>query len=646
MDTDEVELSFEDYKQQWMGEITEGSPSSVVKGSRFARKMIGDYFNLLDDEYLDDLVYCDGSGDGGIDIAYLERGTASEEIPALLPETETETRETGETDSTGATWFLVQSKYGTSFQGTATLFDEGRKILDTLDGSRTNLSLVMQDLQNRLVSFRQHAGKNDRIKLLFATEKGLTSANEKKALSDLQVLGQSRFGSLLEVQSISLEDIYGRVTPEDTAAKVCVALKGDLIQKRDMLAGLVSLPAMYNFLKNFDEKTGKTGSLDKLYEKNVRSYLGRRKKINDKMKDTLLNKPERFGLYNNGVTIVVSDFSRQKGQYVLSDPFVVNGCQTTSTLYLAFKEKADSGATGTPASKIQWYQDAEKGSVIVKIVKVSAQDADLLKAITRNTNSQNVISEKDFLALDPLLQKWVKEMKTHDIFLEIQKGSWDAQQAKQKKQLRGIRYTKEQYANAFELLKVYGAGWLGVPGTAWQQNKDFLPEGREYKKIIQTVQGEKDFGADDLIAASHLLKASREMGFGSRGKLEDRKDSRRITRFLFYFVVIHLIKEIGQLSLRHEITRAVLNLFEPKNEEIRNSLLEEAGNVIDYYLKPERSNSVFKESTYPSSKNLNTFMKSQNLGKSENNPLLDEHLRFAVGYLERHASAIKAALKG
>lgn len=47
---------------------------------------------------------------------------------------------------------------------------------------------------------------------------------------------------------------------------------------------------------------------DMLYEKNVRKFLGNRRKVNKGIENTLLTKPERFGLYNNGITIVVEEF--------------------------------------------------------------------------------------------------------------------------------------------------------------------------------------------------------------------------------------------------------------------------------------------------------------------------------------------------
>jgi hypothetical protein len=65
-------LTFEGFSQQWLTEITEGNPSTVELGHRFARKLIVQWLDL--DESTVEPIYCDGSGDGGIDAAYLDGG--------------------------------------------------------------------------------------------------------------------------------------------------------------------------------------------------------------------------------------------------------------------------------------------------------------------------------------------------------------------------------------------------------------------------------------------------------------------------------------------------------------------------------------------------------------------------------------------
>src|ERR1700732_4493243 len=91
-------ISFDAFRKEWLEDIIVGSPSTTELGRRFAFKIVIQW--LDSHEPGTDLVYCDGSGDGGIDLAYLDR--SDEES----------------TDSAaGDTWYLIQSKYGSAFQG-------------------------------------------------------------------------------------------------------------------------------------------------------------------------------------------------------------------------------------------------------------------------------------------------------------------------------------------------------------------------------------------------------------------------------------------------------------------------------------------------------------------------------------------------
>ncbi len=117
--------------------------------------------------------------------------------------------------------------------------------------------------------------------------------------------------------------------------------------------------------------TYQTDDLDQLYEKNVRRFLGSRGKINKAIQQTLQQNPGRFGLYNNGITIVVEDF--QVGgtdQIVLVEPYVVNGCQTTRTIWEVFHSRLETGGTGTDPQLEDRQRRAGEGVVVTKIVKV------------------------------------------------------------------------------------------------------------------------------------------------------------------------------------------------------------------------------------------------------------------------------------
>ena len=305
------------------------------------------------------------------------------------------------------------------------------------------------------------------------------SESDREALNDLRVLGKERLGRLFDVEDVSLKTIWEKTRETALQPTLSLTLSGNFVDPSSGLAGgTVSLIDLYEFLKAYRSKTG---NLDQLYERNVRQFLGGRRKINKGIAQTLQNTPEIFGLYNNGITIVVSDFSTSKSDdsCALFDPYVVNGCQTTKTIWEELSQRLEAGGTGHDASISEWRAKAERGVVVTKIVK---GDSASINDITRYTNSQNAVREQDFLALRKDFAGWKQEMNVrHDIFLEIQRGGWDSQRAYQKAHPRTKQFTK--YANAFDLVKVYGAGWLREPGHAFGRSAPFLPGGSVFPTI-------------------------------------------------------------------------------------------------------------------------------------------------------------------
>ena len=78
----------------------------------------------------------------------------------------------------------------------------------------------------------------------------------------------------------------------------------------------------------------------------MRRFLGNKGRINRGIEKTLRETPELFGLYNNGITIVVTDFQPHgNGTVQLIDPYVVNGCQTTRTTSSADTDSSHRCAT-------------------------------------------------------------------------------------------------------------------------------------------------------------------------------------------------------------------------------------------------------------------------------------------------------------
>jgi len=587
-------ITYEDFETQWLSDIRDDEGlSTVEKGRKFALKLVSQWLDFSDDEP-EDIFYCDGAGDGGIDLAYLQQDDDLNE-------------------GAGHTWYVVQSKYGTAFAGRETLLAEAQKAIGTLRGQNPRLSEIATDVVNRISEFRRNASDNDRLVFVIATCRSL-SDDELRALDDVRAIGKNEFGSLFEVESVTINTIFQR-TMESIPHKHKVNITAELVSSGDdLLVGSVKIVDLYMFLKKYKEQTN---DLDLIYEKNVRKFLGNRKKVNKAIQETLNKFPERFGLYNNGITIVVEDFSRDSENiYGLIEPYIVNGCQTTKSVWGVLDPKLNSGGTGGGGFD-DWRSRLDKGIVVVKIVKVGEGGGELLKNTTMYTNSQNAVTNQDFLALEKSFQEWHKVFdERYNIYLEIQRGGWDAQRALYR--LRPLATKNfDKYTKAFDLLKIHGAGWMGNPGLAYGKNPPFAPGGAVFKRVLS---GEYGFTVDDLYAAYLLNSLTAEIKFGRGAK----KQSRGQTKFLFCHVIVDLLKYCMDVATIEKtnvnVSKAVIRIFSDLESDAATTLRDGALAIIDDYLSQTQEDSVFHEESYNG--DLNAFLKNENLGKKEFSPLL------------------------
>ncbi|MCS6245237.1 MAG: AIPR family protein [Opitutus sp.] len=588
-------VSFDSFRAEWLAEIKAGNPSTTAKGNRFTHKLMTEWLDLPENG--PELIYCDGAGDGGIDLAVLLKSEDS-----------------SDDTTSGDTWYLVQGKYGTAFAGEDTLIKEARKVFETLSGVRTRLSSLAEGLVERLRTFMKSASERDRLVLIFATVEPLTQA-ERDALDDVQTLGRKRLGAFFNVEAVSVETIFENLgdTPTEPAIGPIDLVAEFASSGEHLWVGTVRLRSIYSFLQGY---RAKSGELDRIYEKNVRRYLGGRRKVNVEIRNTLEKQPEHFGLFNNGITIVAQKVDSAADKLGLTTPYIVNGCQTTRTLWDVLDRRLDAGGTGENPELKAWIKQLDHGCVVVKVVQVNEANGTLLTEITRFTNSQNSVTEKDFLALTGDFKTWSREMaEKHCIFLEIQRGGWDSQKAYQKQHPETPQFKSE--ASAFGLMKVYGAGWLEEPGTAWGKNPPFLPGGTIYNAIVNRTDGsERAFGVEDFYAAYLLDTEADRLKFGRGAQTPTRGSS----RYLFCFVVISLLKGVmsaeGMATTHEHITNAVIKILSAKDRGAAEALCDDAANLIDEYLtqgQPDSTNTVEKEPGFGG--DLNQFLKSDKLAK-------------------------------
>ena len=605
------EVSYEQFREEWLSEIEDANLSPLEKGRLFATKLITQWLGVTTDD--DDFVICDGSRDGGIDIAYLQRA-------------DTDVGNQDADSGLGDTWYIVQSKYGAAFAGASTILDEGDKILATLEGENQNLNEQTQILLQKIDIFLQRQSENDRVVLVFATLDPIDQ-NARRALDDVKYHWRERITPNFDVEEVSLPTIWESIDPDPTE-RLSVSISGQFVgADTPLLVGTVSLSNWFKFLVEYKNRAG---NLDQLYEKNVRQFLGNRRKINVGIAKTLEDNPDLFGLYNNGITLVASEYtvSTEDDTVIVQDPYVVNGCQTTRTIWQVLDGKLYADGTPRSESINEWKSRVDQGGVVTKIVK--SEEANIAN-ITKFTNSQNAVRPQDFIALDSGFQSWKMAMESnHRIYLEIQRGGWEAQKAWEKQHPGPSQF--DDYVNAFDLIKVYGAGWMGLPGIAFGKNAPFLPKGSAYERILARPEREPAFGVRDLHAAYQVKCFADAIGFG-RGATQP---SRRQSRFLFYHVVMRMLGEVVRLTPglgQPEITESVLTdavtkLAGPNSGKQWDLLSRAATALIDQYLTVGSDVSAHNEKSLTERHNgdMNAFLKAEDLGKESHSPLLVQAL--------------------
>lgn len=130
----------------------------------------------------------------------------------------------------------------------------------------------------------------------------------------------------------------------------------------------------------------------RLLEQNVRCFLQARGSVNKGIRDTIINQPEMFFSYNNGITataksIGTDDTSEGLQIISLSDLQIVNGGQTTASLFhTARKDKVS----------------LEKVFVQMKLTIVQEEESTtLIPKISEYANTQNRVNAADFFSNHP-----------------------------------------------------------------------------------------------------------------------------------------------------------------------------------------------------------------------------------------------------
>ena len=133
---------------------------------------------------------------------------------------------------------------------------------------------------------------------------------------------------------------------------------------------------------------------DKLFERNVRLYLGSKKgSVNSGIETTLKNEAElgNFWAYNNGISILADSFDLTEDQncIIAKNVSIINGCQTSVSIAKHLMESKDV-------------------SVLCRVISA---DRGIIDNVIQFNNSQNQVKAWDVAALDITQRRLVEEFQ-------------------------------------------------------------------------------------------------------------------------------------------------------------------------------------------------------------------------------------------
>jgi AIPR protein len=448
-------------------EYAEDAQNDVEKGHNFLQWVLTRVFEATEDDATDAIV--DGPNDLGID-AYLPVDFSEDKI------------------------YLFQSKYGTAHSTDAIVkFREDVKNLQSKD-----ITKMRPELAHLVTQIRE---KNLKIECVYVTDQKVGDGNyESVEIYDIDII---------------VRRLWDRIKKPAVGKKATIQLESKL-RYQNTLLGILKLRELTNFvIKNRDY----------VFESNIRQWMQFKTTVNKGLRETLQESPQKFFYYNNGITIVVSDFEElEDSAILLHSPQIVNGAQTSNSVLDHAKRTHNL-----------------EGSITVTIIK-AADELDQ-NNITKYRNSQNAVRGKDLVSLMDFHKSIKSQMENLRYFYEIQAGSFDSKTKSQQAEFVGdLTYNKYLPDNhkkvivAKDAIQAFVAGIEQRPTESYSSPAQFLPRGSKYEEVFN----EKLKDDYRLLLYPYLAKeyAKRNLNYGKKG---GHKTKRYATLFFVavYFKVLH-----------------------------------------------------------------------------------------------------------
>jgi hypothetical protein len=397
-------------------------------------------------------------------------------------------------------FYVVQSKWNNQKNSTGkTSSDEIKKALsDFRTVLRGEKQTINEKLQGQLLKLQDHLRANGEVKFIFLTLSQYQGGADHNIEAFLDKDDKIKF-EVIDIDRIKADYIdrhYKLIDPINPLEKYISPEESPITLEFAQSAGhFIKIEKPYEAYltllrpKMIYELFEKYGFA--LFFKNVRNPL-LQSQFNQEIEKTAIEEPQLFWYYNNGITAITLDIppiGKNAKQVVLTGLQIINGAQTVYAIHRAYKN-------ASPAKRA--IMDANS-FVTLRLMQSGGKNFDL--NVTRFTNSQNPVTDRDFWANDYIQVKLQNASFQTSVWYEKRRGEF----RKVPEHIQVV--SNEEFARlilAYHLQEPYL--------ISHRTSKQFFISQNDHKEGLYEMIFAPDLSYEDLLAAHYIRTSVSEIG--------------------------------------------------------------------------------------------------------------------------------------
>lgn len=282
-----------------------------------------------------------------------------------------------------------------------------------------------------------------------------------------------------------------------------------------------------------------------IFEDNVRDDQGRTN-VNDEILSTLIGEEEvDFWIMNNGITVLASAITYSDPTFVIENPQIVNGLQTSRQIFNFFQS-----ANVTEESR----------KVMIKLV--GATNEEVRDKIIKSTNSQTPVQKSSLRATDRIQRQIEVFLKSKEIFYDRRKNYY-----------KNLGKPPSQIISIPRLSQALMSCLLNRPDDARARPSNIISKDEDYQKIFSEAYPVELYWKVAAIFKTVEIQLRSTEGLHA-------KDRNNIQFYVLNFVIYHgtgsTSPKAGNIA-KIDLSEVTLDLVRDAIAKVRQAFLDAGG---------------------------------------------------------------------